>query len=104
MSAKEARVALDQVAAASSRELCQRGGCCIPRFPEVLYDCHFANFVILFCSDSGINMQTQRTTITQTHFLLCFLLLSMLYGKSNAEEDFVVTTKAGRVRGLSLPV
>lgn len=49
-------------------------------------------------------MQTQRTTVAQTHFLMSFLLIGMLFGKSHAEEDFIVTTKTGRVRGLSLPV
>ncbi|CAH6898856.1 Bche [Phodopus roborovskii] len=49
-------------------------------------------------------MQTQCTTITQIRFCLSFLLLCMLCGKSHTEEDFIVTTKNGRVRGLNLPV
>lgn len=49
-------------------------------------------------------MQFQSTTITETQFLLCIFLLCVVFGKTHAEEDFIVTTKDGRVRGLSLPV
>ncbi|KAM7331306.1 hypothetical protein ACRRTK_010495 [Alexandromys fortis] len=49
-------------------------------------------------------MQFRGTTVTETHFLPYIFLLCLFFGKSPAEEDFIVTTKAGRVRGLSLPV
>lgn len=49
-------------------------------------------------------MQFRGTTATETHFLPCIFLLCVVFGKSHADEDFIVTTKAGRVRGLSLPV
>ncbi|KAL1777558.1 cholinesterase, partial [Sigmodon hispidus] len=42
--------------------------------------------------------------LLQTHFLLLFPLFCMLFGKSYTEEDLIVTTKSGRIRGLSLPV
>lgn len=31
----------------------RQGGSCIPRVPKALQDCHFANFLILCCSNSG---------------------------------------------------
>ncbi|XP_031229958.1 cholinesterase [Mastomys coucha] len=49
-------------------------------------------------------MQTQHMKVTQTHFLLWILLLCMPFGKSHTDEDFIITTKTGRVRGLSMPV
>ncbi|XP_008824809.1 cholinesterase, partial [Nannospalax galili] len=48
-------------------------------------------------------MELQQTII-QMQFLLGFLLFCAFIGKSYTEEDIIITTKAGKVRGLSLPV
>ncbi|ELW64812.1 Cholinesterase [Tupaia chinensis] len=48
-------------------------------------------------------MQSKRTIIC-IQFLLWFLLLCLPIGKSHTEEDTVITTKNGKVRGMNLPV
>nr|XP_017526660.2 cholinesterase isoform X1 [Manis javanica] len=57
----------------------------------------------LCCRESEINMQS-KGTITCTQLLLQFLLLWVLNGKSRTEEDIIITTKNGKVRGKNLPV
>ncbi|XP_005003514.1 cholinesterase isoform X2 [Cavia porcellus] len=48
-------------------------------------------------------MQTKHA-VTSTPFTLWFLLFCMLVEKCHAEEDIIVTTKTGKVRGMNLPV
>lgn len=43
-------------------------------------------------------------TITKMEFLWRFLLFCTFIGKSYTEEDIIITTRVGKVRGLSLPV
>ncbi|XP_004774475.1 cholinesterase [Mustela lutreola] len=57
----------------------------------------------LCCSESEIKMQSKRTIIS-IRFLLRFLLFWVLIGKSHTEEDIIITTKNGKVRGINLPV
>ncbi|XP_007946910.1 cholinesterase [Orycteropus afer afer] len=45
-----------------------------------------------------------KDTIICIRFLLWFLLLCVLIKKSHTEEDIVIATKSGRVRGMNLPV
>uniref|UniRef100_A0ABI7WUR2 Carboxylic ester hydrolase n=1 Tax=Felis catus TaxID=9685 RepID=A0ABI7WUR2_FELCA len=54
-------------------------------------------------SNQEINMQSKGTIIS-IQFLLRFLLLWVLIGKSHTEEDIIITTKNGKVRGMNLPV
>ncbi|XP_032197900.1 cholinesterase isoform X2 [Mustela erminea] len=57
----------------------------------------------LCCSESEIKMQSKHTIIS-IRFLLRFLLFWVLIGKSHTEEDIIITTKNGKVRGINLPV
>ncbi|XP_058434463.1 cholinesterase isoform X4 [Marmota monax] len=58
---------------------------------------------LYFCRKSEINMQSKHSFIG-VQFLLWFLLLCMLIRKSHTEEDMIITTKIGKVRGMSLSV
>ncbi|XP_073929959.1 cholinesterase isoform X2 [Castor canadensis] len=49
------------------------------------------------------NMQSTRT-ITGLQFLLWILLLCLLIKNSHTEEDVIITTKTGKVRGMNLSV
>lgn len=54
-------------------------------------------------SESEISMQNMGT-IRCTQFLLRFLLLWVFIWKTQSEEDIIVTTKNGKIRGINLPV
>ncbi|XP_054556702.1 cholinesterase isoform X2 [Talpa occidentalis] len=45
-----------------------------------------------------------KSTIICIQFILCFFLLLLFIGKSHTEEDIIIVTKNGKVRGKSLPV
>ncbi|XP_053455875.1 cholinesterase isoform X1 [Nycticebus coucang] len=45
-----------------------------------------------------------RGTVTSIRFILWCLLLCVLIGKSQNEGDIIITTRNGKVRGMSLPV
>ncbi|XP_036302117.1 cholinesterase isoform X2 [Pipistrellus kuhlii] len=45
-----------------------------------------------------------KGTIICSQLLWMFLLLWVLIGKSHTEEDIIITTKNGKVRGMNLPV
>ncbi|XP_033067510.1 cholinesterase [Trachypithecus francoisi] len=55
------------------------------------------------CRESEINMHS-KVTIICIRFLFWFLLLCMLIGKSHTEDDIVIATKNGKVRGMNLTV
>ncbi|XP_004646055.1 cholinesterase [Octodon degus] len=46
----------------------------------------------------------KKQAVTSNPFTFRFLLLCVLVGKSHTEDDIVVTTKTGKVRGMHLPV
>ncbi|KAM5291822.1 LOW QUALITY PROTEIN: cholinesterase [Ctenodactylus gundi] len=60
-------------------------------------------FSLIFCKESEINMQSKHA-IAGIPFCLWLLLLSMFFGNSNTEENIIITTKSGKVRGRNLPV
>lgn len=45
-----------------------------------------------------------KVTVICIRFMMCFFLLWVSTGKSYTEEDIIITTKNGKVRGKSLPV